>query len=86
VWSRATVERFTREPFDAGQGLGFWTRRLREATGRAVGFGHSGFPGTELAVVPEDGLVVVLLTNRLHVAGEPPSIAPLWRQALARIA
>jgi serine-type D-Ala-D-Ala carboxypeptidase len=86
VWSRATVQRFMREPFDPGQGLGFWTRRLQEATGRAVGFGHSGFPGTELAVVPEDDLVVVLLTNRLHVAGEPQPIAPLWREALARIA
>jgi len=29
MWSQTTVERFTREPFDPGQGLGFWTRRLR---------------------------------------------------------
>ncbi|GKV70585.1 serine hydrolase [Sporosarcina sp. NCCP-2716] len=39
------------------------------------GFGHTGFTGTALWVVPERNLVVGLLTNRLHVS-EPKNINP----------
>ncbi|TLS38693.1 serine hydrolase domain-containing protein [Pseudalkalibacillus caeni] len=45
-----------------------------------VGFGHTGFTGTALWVVPEKNLQVVLLTNRLHVE-EPVNINP-FRQEL----
>jgi serine-type D-Ala-D-Ala carboxypeptidase len=85
VWSRETVETFTRERSDPGQGLGFWTHRLEAVTGRAVGFGHSGFPGTELLVAPEEDLVVVLLTNRLHAPGGSRPLEPAWRDVLAGI-
>jgi CubicO group peptidase (beta-lactamase class C family) len=77
VWDEAIVRRFTRDGADSGQGLGFWTRRH---AGR--GFGHGGFPGTELLVVPEEPLVVVLLTNRLHAPGRPSAIDASWREVL----
>jgi CubicO group peptidase (beta-lactamase class C family) len=86
VWKDTTVELFARERDDPGQGLGFWTRRLEPATGRAVGFGHSGFPGTELLVAPEESLVVVLLTNRLHARRGPRPLAPAWQELLAALA
>jgi serine-type D-Ala-D-Ala carboxypeptidase len=72
IWRPATIELFTRECGDPGQGLGFWRRE--------GGFGHSGFPGTELLVVPGDGLVVVLLTNRLHAPGRARPLDPEWRE------
>jgi CubicO group peptidase (beta-lactamase class C family) len=77
VWSRKTVSLFTREGPDPGQALGFWTRR--------PGFGHSGFPGTELLVDPARGLVAVLLTNRLHAPGDPQPLAPAWDRVVAQL-
>ena len=77
VWDAATVQRFTRDHTDPGQGLGFWTRRHA-----GLGFGHGGFPGTELLVLPERGLVVVLLTNRLHARGQASPIDAPWRDVL----
>jgi CubicO group peptidase (beta-lactamase class C family) len=29
-------------------------------------FGHTGFTGTSLAIDPDTGLVIILLTNRIH--------------------
>jgi serine-type D-Ala-D-Ala carboxypeptidase len=55
IWQTATIDLFTAEHRDPGQGLGFWTRRLT-GTGdrRDGGFGHGGFPGTELLIHPPD--------------------------------
>jgi CubicO group peptidase (beta-lactamase class C family) len=72
IWRPETIELFTRESGDPGQGLGFWRRE--------GGFGHSGFPGTDLLVVPDEGLVVVLLTNRLHAPGPARPLEPEWRE------
>ena len=33
-------------------------------------FGHTGFTGTSLVVVPESGFFVVLLSNRVHPTRE----------------
>jgi CubicO group peptidase (beta-lactamase class C family) len=77
VWEPATVRHFTRDGADPGQGLGFWTRRHA-----GDGFGHGGFPGTELLVSPERGLVVVLLTNRLHARRQAGPIDAPWREIL----
>lgn len=52
------------------RGLGF---KLKGGEGEFMGnlfseksFGHTGFTGTSLAVDPESGLFVILLTNRVH--------------------
>jgi len=37
-------------------------------------FGHTGFTGTSVAVDPDEDLVVVLLTNRVHLGGENTKI------------
>jgi CubicO group peptidase (beta-lactamase class C family) len=37
-------------------------------------FGHTGFTGTSLVIAPRQGLVVVLLTNRVHPTVDGPSI------------
>lgn len=34
--------------------------------GSMIGFGHAGFTGTSLWIVPDKNLIMVLLTNRLH--------------------
>jgi CubicO group peptidase (beta-lactamase class C family) len=50
------------------RGLG-WVLHHREAFFAALGprsFGHTGFTGASVAVDPDRGLVVVLLTNRVH--------------------
>jgi serine-type D-Ala-D-Ala carboxypeptidase len=44
------------------RGLG-WVIGGKELTG----FGHTGFTGTSIWVVPEEELIMILLTNRLHV-------------------
>jgi len=44
-----------------------------------IGFGHTGFTGTSLWVVPEIKMVVALLTNRLHV-NSPKNIKPFRDQ------
>lgn len=87
VWRNTTVALFTAEHRDPGQGLGFWTRRLAGVGNRRHGgFGHGGFPGTELLIHPPDDLVVVLLTNRLHARGRAPGLGPAWREVLALVA
>jgi CubicO group peptidase (beta-lactamase class C family) len=32
-------------------------------------FGHTGFTGTSVAVDPDDDLIAILLTNRVHFGG-----------------
>lgn len=49
-----------------------------------IGFGHTGFTGTALWIVPERDLQVVLLTNRLHVK-EPMNINPFRRELYEEI-
>ncbi len=79
-WSPGTVRAFLDEPYDRGQARGWWTRRLDDRRG---GFGHRGFTGCELSVIPELETVVVLLTNRLHTERDPPpDHGPVWRDLL----
>jgi serine-type D-Ala-D-Ala carboxypeptidase len=87
IWQSATIALFTAEHRDPGQGLGFWTRRLADIGDRRDGgFGHGGFPGTELLIHGADDLVVVLLTNRLHARGPAPDLDPAWREVLGLVA
>jgi serine-type D-Ala-D-Ala carboxypeptidase len=86
VWQRETVARFTADGRERGQGLGFWTRRLEgTGAGDAAAFGHSGFPGAQLAVLPASATVVVLLTNRLHCRGPAQPVDALWRDLLVAV-
>ena len=52
---------------DPIQGLGF---RIWEHEGEIEYWGHTGFPGTALAISPKAQSVAVLLTNRLLTQGE----------------
>jgi len=77
-WPGAVVREFLAAGPDPGQALGF---QLRRAGGWRVA-GHSGFPGAELAVVPERGVALALLTNRLHPQSTPVDIEPAWTAIL----
>lgn len=82
IWRPAIVRRFIDEPYDRGQGRGWWTRRI-PARPEMTSFGHRGFTGCEVAVVPEADAVAVLLTNRLHTERDPPPDHDvLWREVL----
>ncbi|WP_051367037.1 serine hydrolase domain-containing protein [Hamadaea tsunoensis] len=52
---------------------------------RSGAYGHTGFTGTSLVVDPGRGLVVVLLTNRVHPSRDWSTVADL-RQAVAHLA
>lgn len=65
----------------AHQALGF--RRWRTPAGTA--YGHTGFPGVAVAVLPDRQLTAVLVTNRLHVSGSPIPTEPLWSEVLTML-
>jgi CubicO group peptidase (beta-lactamase class C family) len=75
---QANVRRFLTAGADPGQGLGF--RRFDTEAGDA--WGHTGFPGVAVAIVPALGATVAMVTNRLHVAGPPHATEPMWTLAL----
>jgi CubicO group peptidase (beta-lactamase class C family) len=83
-----TVEEMLRDslPHDVDpgfrQGLGF---RIADpvfmgALAAAGAVGHTGFTGTSLVIDRTRGLVVVLLTNRVHPSREWSDIAPIRRR------
>jgi serine-type D-Ala-D-Ala carboxypeptidase len=78
----STVRRFLQPGLDAGQVLGFrtWTPHLGGR--RTSAFGHTGFPGVGLVVVPASRAVVALSTNRLH-ASAPRATEEMLDAALA---
>jgi serine-type D-Ala-D-Ala carboxypeptidase len=67
---------------DPGQSRGFrsWSTTVRGCTTTA--YGHPGFTGTTLAVLPGHRASVVLATNRLQVHGDPVPNEELWTPAL----
>jgi CubicO group peptidase (beta-lactamase class C family) len=67
---------------DAGQSRGFrsWTTTVDGCT--ATAYGHPGFTGVTLAVLPVHRASVVLATNRLQVRGDPVPNEELWVPAL----
>jgi CubicO group peptidase (beta-lactamase class C family) len=68
---------------DPGQLRGFrsWTTTVVGCTTTA--YGHPGFTGVTLAVLPQHRASVVLATNRLQVTGEPLPNEEMWLPALA---
>jgi CubicO group peptidase (beta-lactamase class C family) len=75
----AVVRRFLTAGADPGQGLGL---RCWELDGGDAAWGHTGFPGVAVAILPAYGASVALVTNRLHVHGTPSATEPLWELAL----
>jgi serine-type D-Ala-D-Ala carboxypeptidase len=77
--SPALVRRFLCAGADPGQGLGW--RRWELGPGTEA-WGHTGFPGVAVGIVPALGATVALVTNRLHVRGDPRATEPAWELAL----
>lgn len=71
---RAVEEAITDQRNSAGgypRGLG-WVLHHEGTFFDALGpraFGHTGFTGTSVAIDPDEDLIVVLLTNRVHLGG-----------------
>jgi len=70
---------------DPGQSRGFrsWSTTAHGCT--ATAYGHPGFTGVTLAVLPEHRASVVLATNRLQVRGAPVPNEELWVPALSAV-
>ena len=65
---KAATQNYT-PGMEENRGLGFQLRDSNSFFGDLMGpesFGHNGYTGTSLAVDPQSGLYVVLLTNRVH--------------------
>jgi serine-type D-Ala-D-Ala carboxypeptidase len=75
----ALVRRFLRAGADPGQGLGW---RRWDVGPETEAWGHTGFPGVAVGIVPALGATVALVTNRLHVPGVPRATEPFWELAL----
>lgn len=76
--STTTARQFTEPGPDPAQALGgrIWSVRGRKA------WGHTGFPGVAVAILPDLEITVVMVTNRLHVAGSSLPTEPSWMQVL----
>jgi CubicO group peptidase (beta-lactamase class C family) len=79
--SRSVLDLFATEVADVGQGVVFRTTLL--AGKRALW--HPGFTGTRWLICPDHDTVVVLLSNRLHVDGEPRPVDAAWEAVLAAV-
>lgn len=83
------ASRFLAAAGSPSQGLGFWRRRIADSTGRDDpaddSVGHRGFTGCELLASPRHGLVLVVLTNRLHGGDPPPDHQRLWLAVLRTV-
>jgi CubicO group peptidase (beta-lactamase class C family) len=83
LFAEETWQQMTRPrdlPGRGQRGLG-WDIKTGYSTNRggklsAVAFGHGGFTGTSLWIDPQDDLIVIFLSNRLHPDGKG-SVNPL---------
>jgi CubicO group peptidase (beta-lactamase class C family) len=86
IWVRPeTVRRFFQPGADVSQALGLrlWMSDVDGCQITAIG--HTGFPGVAMAVLPDHGATVALVTNRLHVTGTPHSTEVMFRDALGAV-
>jgi CubicO group peptidase (beta-lactamase class C family) len=67
---------------DPMQGLGFRNWRTPSSSGEEIFWGHTGFTGIALGIEPKRQSAALLLTNRLHVQGEPVATEELWQPFL----
>ncbi len=78
-----TVQEFTRRQHvvpESSRALGWDTPSDGSSAGTrlsARSFGHTGFTGTSIWADPTQGLVIVLLTNRVHPTRDNPRVGPL---------
>lgn len=85
------VRRFTtRQDFPPGssRALGWDTPSEMSSAGTLLSpasFGHTGFTGTSIWLEPERGLVVVLLSNRVHPTRENGKWGPVRRNVADRV-
>lgn len=84
-YSQKVIQEFLTGGPDQFQQLGFrsWSDTYEGC--RSEFFGHTGFPGTVLAFSPSHEFVATLLTNRLHVEGDPTPTEELWRPILSEL-
>ncbi len=74
IFSLATVETFTNEAYSDGEvrrGYGWDLKTISCSCGDLMSdraYGHTGFTGTSMWMDPKRDIVVILLTNRVHVA------------------
>jgi beta-glucosidase-like glycosyl hydrolase/CubicO group peptidase (beta-lactamase class C family) len=77
-FEQETIERFTaRQSSDSRRGLGFDKPEPRKDKGTPTSrlapgstFGHSGFTGTQVWADPDNDLIYVFLSNRVHPTAE----------------
>ncbi len=73
IFSDATIEAFTKESFGDGQArraLGWDMKSLSCSCGDLMSesaYGHTGFTGTSIWIDPVQDIVVILLSNRVHI-------------------
>jgi CubicO group peptidase (beta-lactamase class C family) len=67
---------------DPMQGLGFRNWQSSSKSGEITLWGHTGFTGVALGIAPERQSAALLLTNRLHIQGEPTPTEELWQPFL----
>lgn len=67
---------------DPMQGLGFRNWQSPSKSGEVTFWGHTGFTGIALGISPVHQSAALLLTNRLHVQGEPTPTEDLWQPFL----
>lgn len=73
---KAAIRNYTPDQEEL-RGLGFQIKDSNSFFGDLMGpesYGHNGYTGTSLAVDPQSGLYVVLLTNRVHPTRENDKI------------
>lgn len=78
VFDESTVELFTTETSDlSGRGLGFdkpsRIKQMKEIGMPVSSYGHTGFTGTCFWVDPENKIIIVILTNRIHPSRDNPA-------------
>lgn len=68
ILSSATVDTFlTKDKYGNGLGWAMDKDFIAAESSPEGTFGHTGFTGTNIVVVPQDSLSIILLTNRQHV-------------------
>ncbi len=85
VFKKSTVELFTTATSElSGRGLGFdkpsRIKSMKEIGMPASSYGHTGFTGTCFWVDPENKIIIVILTNRIH----PSRDNPVWNKLTPR--
>ncbi|MCL4407255.1 MAG: beta-lactamase family protein [Thermotogae bacterium] len=74
VFSKETIDAFTREAFSDGQNrrtLGWDMKGLACSCGDLMtdcAFGHTGFTGTSIWMDPQIDIAIILLTNRVNIS------------------